>query len=355
MDEQEPRSWGEEIREQLVALQDRGDAVFSEVWRRLWSRAERTEKAEAERGAAIVRTEKAEARLSKVGEHLGCDRDGRADEMYLSGILHVIDTEWSHESQTELELGDVAQDRACRQHAITAPLDRDEEAAYRRLRQAVYGRPGEGWTAPSSSLRAEVERLQAIVRHVVGGPGLHLPQDAVDLQAAARRAYHNRKTTTEPTVETSGAHDAQILRDNRDSIAEAMLADARAGVDRPAGPHRRLAIDQLVKHPRWKTRAGMFVFDPEFPEHPFRLEGPSLRGKVFPDLNDTGTQGILRDMVEEAGGEDAGQVRRTKDSRGDLAGYRVSARSPLRSNLDWLWGNTLGDALARALLTAWGE
>ena len=41
--------------------------------------------------------------LGRVGEHLGCDRDGRESATYFGGILHVIDTEWSHESSAPRE------------------------------------------------------------------------------------------------------------------------------------------------------------------------------------------------------------------------------------------------------------
>lgn len=106
---------------------------------------------------------------------------------------------------------------------------------------------------------------------------------------------------------------------------------------------------QLAEHPRWQPMAGMRLDSPDGwarvdDDDPDTWEG-------WPDLGDGATQGCLIEMI---GGrfERLHYRRHTADLGGTLWSVLVLEPSGRRQDRR---GYTLGEALARALLAAWGD
>lgn len=108
---------------------------------------------------------------------------------------------------------------------------------------------------------------------------------------------------------------------------------------------------QLVEHPRWPgAGAGMLVWEPTCPDlAPFRLRqrANALR-TLLPDLDDHATQGVLLGMLREV--VTPTELMLTLNVRSvEVDTWEGGAGTGLADC------RTLGEALARALLAAWGE
>lgn len=110
---------------------------------------------------------------------------------------------------------------------------------------------------------------------------------------------------------------------------------------------------QLAEHPRWRWMPGMEAIAAD--GSPWRpgiiMCAEHMRPDDVPDLSDGATQGCLIEMLGSRF-ECLHYRRHTADLGGTLWSVLVLGPSGCRQDRR---GYTLGEALARALLAAWGD
>ena len=117
---------------------------------------------------------------------------------------------------------------------------------------------------------------------------------------------------------------------------------------------------QLAAHPMWRWAPGMAFLTRSGTGTRFRLseEGPrqgaSPVPSAVPDLADPATLGCLLAMLREASDDGATVVRHWRHGSSMWCVYGDDYERDLRDQSERGVGDTEGEAIARALLAAWG-